>query len=158
MVQKFWPDYGLLLELHTLTLVACSYVLLKWYIHVLICSEHLAALMLEIRCYEVKREESAKAGSRRILICSCIKFLWVLCVTLVHVSLVSAYTLVFTLGVVPVSQPQELSQWCSHLLYTQPGCIMWRQLVRRTFIRTCTCMHTYSYPSKAYWLQPSLAQ
>ena len=77
MVQKFRPDYGLLLELHTLTLVACSYVLLKWYIHVhvLICSEHLASLMLEIRCYEVKREESAKAGSRRILICSCIKFL-----------------------------------------------------------------------------------
>ena len=25
---KFRPDYGLLLELHTLTLVACSYVLL----------------------------------------------------------------------------------------------------------------------------------
>ena len=29
-VQWFWPDYGLLLELHTLTLAARSYVLLNW--------------------------------------------------------------------------------------------------------------------------------
>ena len=28
---KFRPDYGLLLELHTLTLVACSYALLVVY-------------------------------------------------------------------------------------------------------------------------------
>ena len=28
---KFCPDYGLLLELHTLTLVACSYALLLLY-------------------------------------------------------------------------------------------------------------------------------
>ena len=28
---KFHPDYGLLLELHTVTLVACSYALLRRY-------------------------------------------------------------------------------------------------------------------------------
>ena len=29
MVQYFWPDYGLLLELHTLTLATCFYALLR---------------------------------------------------------------------------------------------------------------------------------
>ena len=32
---KFRPDYGLLLELHALTLVACSYALLKLMIQVM---------------------------------------------------------------------------------------------------------------------------
>ena len=36
---KFRPDYGLLLELHALTLVACSYALLQEGIH-LIESQH----------------------------------------------------------------------------------------------------------------------
>ena len=29
-LNKFWPDYGLLLELHALTLAACSYALLMY--------------------------------------------------------------------------------------------------------------------------------
>lgn len=67
-------------------------------------------------------------------------------------------TLVFTLGVVPVSQPQELSQWCSHLLYTQPGCIMWRQLVEHSYVLPCThiVIHQKHIDCSLHWLNKHL--
>ena len=67
-------------------------------------------------------------------------------------------TLVFTLGVVPVSQPQELSQWCSHLLYTQPGCIMWRQLVEHSYVLACThiVIHQKHIDCSLHWLNKHL--
>ena len=67
-------------------------------------------------------------------------------------------TLVFTLGVVPVSQPQELSQWCSHLLYTQPGCIVWRQLVEHSYVLACThiVIHQKHIDCSLRWLNKHL--
>ena len=59
VVQYFWPDYGLLLELHTLTLAACSYVLLLWHLRNCYCILFWPCFFSSLLCSTIDDSERA---------------------------------------------------------------------------------------------------